>query len=195
MSKLFYNTVLILTVLTLSVEAQSIPGKKQFKPALLVIDIQNAYLPYMCKEDKQFALEIINEAIDLFRQHGYPIIRIYHTDIEGGPKPGTEPFEYPSSVKIDSNDIQIIKNYPSAFKKTDLEKILGEKGINTLYLCGLSAVACVLATYHTATDLDFDVFMIKDALLSGKPEYTNLIQEIKPTVNLYSLKLMMDYAQ
>jgi nicotinamidase-related amidase len=38
----------------------------------------------------------------------------------------------PASVLIQSGDTRIVKNYPSAFKKTDLDKMLREKGCNTL---------------------------------------------------------------
>lgn len=169
--------------------------KKQFKPALLVIDIQNRYLPYMSENDKKLALEMINGAIWLFRQHEYPVIRVYHTDLQWGPKPDTEPFEFPSSININSDDPKVIKNYPSAFKKTELEKLLREKDRNTLFLCGLSAVGCVLATYHSALDLDFNVFMIKDAMMSHNSEYTDVIEETMETVSLNTLRFILEYTQ
>jgi nicotinamidase-related amidase len=185
----------IVLATSLIVAGQTNQEKKQLKPVLLVIDIQNQYLPLMSEEDKKIALEMINGAIGLFRQHGCPIIRVYHTDPQWGPKPDTEPFEFPSSINIEPDDPKIIKNYPSAFKKTELEKLLREKDCNTLYLCGLSAVGCVLATYHSAIDLDFNVFMIKDALMSHSSEYTNFIEEIKETVSLNTIRIMLEYTQ
>jgi nicotinamidase-related amidase len=169
--------------------------KKQLKPALLVIDIQNQYLPYMSANDQKLALEMINAAIALFRQYNCPVIRIYHTDPQWGPKPDTEPFEFPSSIDIKSEDFKIIKNYPNAFKKTELEKVLREKECNTLFLCGLSAVGCVLATYQCALDLDFNTFLIKDAVMSHKSEYTDFIEEIKETVSCNTVKVMLEYTQ
>ena len=194
MRKLFCCIIIILITSSLMAK-QNAPEKKQLKPALLVIDIQNQYLPYMSEEDKKFGLEMINAAIGLFRQYDCPVIRVYHTDPQGGPTPDTEPFEFPASIKIKPEDPRIIKNYPSAFKKTELENILHEKGCNTLYLCGLSAVGCVLATYHSALDLDFNVFMVKDAIISHKSEYTDFIEEIKETVGLHTVKIMLEYTQ
>jgi len=170
-------------------------AEKRMKPVLLVIDIQNQYLPYMSDEDKKFSLEMINYAISMFREHGFPIIRVYHTDLKEGPKPGTEAFEFPASIKIKDEDIKVIKNYPSAFTKTDLEKILREKDCNTVFLCGLSSVGCVLATYFGAMDREFDVFMLKDALLSHDGEYTDFIEEITDAVGYRSLKAMLENAQ
>lgn len=187
--------ILFIFVATLFAAEENNQKKKQLKPALLVIDVQNRYLPYMSDEDKKLSFEMINTAIGLFRQFECPVIRVYHTNPEWGPKPDTEPFEFEASIKIEPNDPKIIKTYPSAFKHTELEKLLREKEINTLYLCGLSAVGCVLATYHSAMDLDFNVFLIKDALLSHKSEYTDFIEEIKETISLNILSIMLEYTQ
>jgi nicotinamidase-related amidase len=165
---------------------------QKMKPALLVIDIQNAYLPFMSEEDKGIGMYMINAAIELFRENGFPIIRVYHTDPKEGPPPGTEAFEFPATVKITPDDPKIIKNYPNAFKKTDLEKWLREKEYNTVFLCGLSAVGCVLATYWDAYDLDFNVFMIKDALISHNSTYTDFVENICDTVTYTALKLMLE---
>ena len=169
--------------------------KKPLKPVLLVIDTQNQYLPYMAEQDKKFALEMINETIGLFRKYGFPVIRVYHTTPEYGPKPDTEAFEFPSSIKIKPEDHKIIKNYPSAFKNTELDKLLHEMDCNTLYLCGLSAVGCVLATYYSALDLDYNVFMVRNALLSHNSTYTKFIEEIFDTVSYKTIKVMLECAQ
>jgi nicotinamidase-related amidase len=167
-------------------------GPAKIKPALLVIDIQNAYLPYMDEKDKKMGMEGINYFIALFRANGFPVIRVYHTDLKGGPKPDSEEFEFPKTVAILPDDAKVIKNYPSAFKKTDLDKMLKAKGCNAVFLCGLSAVGCVLATYHGAMDLDYDVFMLKDALISHDAALTKSVQEICKTIDYYALKLVLE---
>ena len=63
---------------------------EKMKPALLVIDIQNEYLPYMSEDEKKFAMLVINGAIWFFRENNLPIIRVYHSDLNWGPKEGTE---------------------------------------------------------------------------------------------------------
>jgi nicotinamidase-related amidase len=170
-------------------------AEKRMKPALLVIDIQNQYLNWMSKEDKDMAMWMINNTIELFREKGFPIVRVYNTSPEYGPKPGTEAFEFPSTVPIKPEDPKVVKNFASAFKKTDLEKVLRDKGCNTVFLCGLSAVGCVLATYFGATDLDYDAFMVKDALLSHNAEFTNSIEDIFNAVGYDAVKAMLENAQ
>jgi len=183
------------SVLFASANSTEEDGKKQLKPALLVIDIQQEYLPFAPEKEKELALRMINTAIWMFRKYNLPIIRVYHTDLQFGPKPGTEAFEFPSSVNIKTDDLKIVKNYPNAFKKTELEKVLREKECNALFLCGLSAVGCVLATYHGAQDHDYNVFMIKDALMSQNSTYTNLVEEIFDTVSLKTVYFILEYSQ
>jgi nicotinamidase-related amidase len=169
------------------------PPSKEMKPVLLVIDIQERYLPMMAPEEKDMALRIINGAIWVFRQHDLPVIRVYHSDLQFGPNPGDKDFEFPSSVIIKDNDVKVIKNYPSAFTKTDLEAILREKNINTVFLCGLSAVGCVLATYYGAMDRGFETFMVKNAIMSHKADYTEVVREITETVTFKTLQVMLEY--
>ncbi len=181
-----------LSVLFAQTDVPKKPPAKEMKPALIVIDIQERYLPIMAQDEKDLALRMINGAIWLFRQDNLPVIRVYHSDPQYGPKPGEEGFEFPSSVIIDDKDPKVIKNYPSAFTKTDLEKMLRDKGINTVFLCGLSAVGCVLATYYGAMDRGFDVFMVKDAITSHNAEYTDVIEGITDTVSFKTLQFMLE---
>jgi len=166
--------------------------KPEMKPALVVIDIQNKFLPYM-SDDRDKVLEMINWAIYVARAYNIPVIRIYHTNPGMGPEPGTEDFEFPKTIKITDDDPKVIKNFADGFKKTDLDKILKEKGINTLFLCGLSATGCVLATYHGAMDLDYDVFMLKEAIISGDEELTDAVKQICESVSLDTFNFMMNY--
>jgi len=168
---------------------------KQMKPALIVIDIQNRYLPMMAQDEKDLAMRVINGAIWFFRQHELPVIRVYHSDPQFGPKPGEEDFEFPSSVMINDDDPKVIKNFPSAFRKTELEDILKEKDINTVFLCGLSAVGCVLATYYGAMEREYDVFMVKNGIMSHNPEYTGFVRDITDAVTWKTLTFMLEHLQ
>ncbi len=169
------------------------PAKKM-KPALLVIDIQNAYLPLMPEHERNIALRNINGIIWLFREYGFPIVRIYHTDAEFGPKIGTKDFRFPSSVRVKPRDPKIVKNFPNAFKKTDLKNMLDKRGCNTVFLCGLSAVGCVLATHFAAKDLGYTSFMVKGALISHDSQYTKFVENVFETVGWTALRTMLDLA-
>ncbi|HOV12573.1 MAG TPA: isochorismatase family protein [Bacteroidales bacterium] len=169
-------------------------AKAPIKPALLVIDIQNVYLQMVPEREKEVALYYINGLIELFRKHGYPVIRIYHHDKESGPAPGTEQFEFPSSVLIKADDPKIIKTYGDGFNKTNLDKVIKEQGSNTLFLCGLSAVVCVLATWIGAQNNDYKAFMVKDAIMSHNSDYTNSVEDMFNAVSYDMVKLILESA-
>jgi nicotinamidase-related amidase len=165
----------------------------RIRPALLVIDVQNEYLPFMSKEEQPLSFRMINGCIWLFRQKGLPIIRIYNTHPQWGPKVDSEAFEFPSSITVKDDDPKIIKNFPSAFRKTGLDKMLKKNGYNTLFLCGLSATGCVLATYHGAAERGYNVFMVKDAIMSPNRNQTKVIEDISDTVSFQTLMFMLDH--
>lgn len=194
MKRIILITCIAQMILAAVCTAQEKPRPVRANPALLVIDIQNAYLPRMSEQDKKMGMEMINHLINLFRAYQFPIIRVYHTDPKWGPVPGSEDFEYPKTVAIKDEDIKIIKSYPSAFKKTELDKVLKEKGINTLFLCGLSSVGCVIATYYGAMDLDYNVWLIEDALIGPDAEKTKAVQQIYHTrlINYYAIDLLLE---
>jgi len=190
--KLFFLSLCLVSVLFAQDEKPKTQTDEKVKPALIVIDIQNEYLPYMSEDEKKIAMQVINGAIWFFREHNLPIIRVYHSDLGWGPAEGSEGFEYPKSVIIQDSDTKIHKHYPSAFTKTDLDKVLKEKECNTLFLCGLSATGCVLATYFGGIDHGYNAFMIRDGIMSHNSDYTNVIKDISESVGFETMMFMMD---
>jgi nicotinamidase-related amidase len=167
----------------------------RMKPALVVMDVQNAWLPLMDENDMKVAMPHINWAINLFRDNGFPVIRVYHTDAENGPEPGTDGFEFPETIAIRDDDPKIVKSYGNAFKRTELDRVLKEQGVNTVFLVGLSAVGCVLATYHGADDLDYRVFMVKHGLISHDAALTKTVYDICVNISPAALKLLVETAR
>jgi nicotinamidase-related amidase len=164
----------------------------KIKPALLVIDVQGRYLAGITARDKELAFYYINLFIGLFRKHNLPIIRIYHKNEETGPIPGSEDFNYPSQVQIRDEDIQVIKTYSDSFNKTELDEILRGKGINTLFLCGLSAVGCVMATRTGAFNHNYKPFILKDAIMSHDTAYTKNIEIMFDAVSYDVVTLIVE---
>jgi len=152
-------------------------------------------MTWMSKSDQDLAIEMMNWAIWVFRQNDLPVIRIYHTDPEWGPQPGTTNFEFHDSLKVADDDPKFIKNYPSAFTKTELDEYLKENEIKTLFLCGLSSTGCVLATYFDAMAYDYKAFMVKDALLSQKESYTDNVEEMYNALDLETIMYMLEVTE
>lgn len=188
--------VLLISFTLVSAQEESdMPMNGKMKPVLIIIDTQNQFMHYMDQADSKIALEMINWSIVTFRSYGFPIIRVYHTDPQNGPSTDRKEFQFVESLQINEKDPMIVKNYPNAFKKTDLDKVLKEMGANTLFLCGLSSVGCVIATYHGAKDNDYDVVLLENALMCHDHSQTQSIEKIFDSVNFTVMNMMLKYAK
>ena len=172
--------------------SQAVKEPAALKPALLVIDIQNAFLDMIPEQDREMGMLYINALIELFRSNGYPVIRVYHSSKEYGVEEGTERFEFPATVLIKPEDPKVIKTYPDGFNKTDLDRVIKESGSNTVFLSGLSAVGCVLATWIGAQNHDYKAFLVKDAIMSHNSAYTDNIEVMFDAVSYDVVKLIIE---
>lgn len=174
---------------SLTAQQETLPSN--IKPALLVIDIQQAFLPAMAEQDLKSAPEVINRAIKLFRAFGLPVVRVYQSDPKRGPKPNSKEFEFPDTILVKAEDPMVIKPHASAFKKTELDRMLKGFGVNTVVCCGLSATGCVLATYHGADATDYRALMLRRGLISPKAAHTEVIESISLSVGLDGLGVIL----
>ncbi|MBN1364502.1 MAG: isochorismatase family protein [Syntrophaceae bacterium] len=176
-------------------KTENITAIKQVRPGLVLMDVQNQFMPYMAEKSSKITFDTINGTIALFRQSGCPVIRVYHTDPQMGPSPGTDEFQFDPAFHVEDSDPKFVKNFPNAFKKTDLHKFLQEKEINTIFLSGLSAVGCVLATYFSAIDLEYNVFMLKNGIMSHNSSFTKFAEDAMESVSVYTLKFILTSRQ
>jgi nicotinamidase-related amidase len=102
------------------------------------------------------AIEYINAAIDLFRKKDLPIVVVQHKDEEQGFVPGKSGFDVPKSVKLEPQDMRIVKTYSNSFTKTGLAEKLKELGVDTVIVTGYKAESCVLSTYRARALEQFD---------------------------------------
>ena len=158
------------------------------KPALLVVDIQNAWLD----ENKDLRASVekristINQAIRWFRKKKLPVIVIYHEDKDCGVVTGSHPFEFVEGVEVNDKDIRVTKHYPNSFCKTELMAILKKKGCDTVVIEGLSGSGCVLATAFGSLDHDLTPYLVKDGVASHSEEHVRFAEEIIGTVEVSS---------
>jgi len=163
------------------------------KPALLVIDVQNEFfnLNQACADSLKAAIECINAAVDLFRKKNFPIVVIQHKSEEQGLVPGKSGFDVPESVKVEPQDIRIVKTYGNSFTKTGLAEKLRELGVDTVVVTGFCAEFCVLSTYRGAQDFDFTPIILKGSLASDNAEHIRFVEEISETVSCGALKTLL----
>ena len=164
------------------------------KPALLVIDVQQAYLKEnpVAAESLTRAIGIINYYIGLFRNFNQPVICVRNMEPDYGFMPGSEGYEVPESLEIEANDLHIDKTYGNAFNKTPLLEKLNELGVDTLFLTGFEAENCVLSTYRGALDLDLTPIIIRDTLASSHPENIPFVESIGSIISYAPLKKWLE---
>ena len=192
MKRVFTLLITLLLITSAVSFSQAVKEPAALKPALLVIDIQNAFLDMIPQQDREMGMLYINALIELFRSNGYPVIRVYHSSKEYGVEEGTERFEFPATVLIKPEDPKVIKTYPDGFNKTDLDRVIKESGSNTVFLSGLSAVGCVLATWIGAQNHDYKAFLVKDAIMSHNSAYTDNIEVMFDAVSYDVVKLIIE---
>jgi nicotinamidase-related amidase len=74
---------------------------------------------------------------------------------------GTSGAIHPALAPVDG-DLVVNKTRVSAFTGTDLDLLLHAHDIQTLVMFGIATSGVVLATFETAFDADYELFVIKD---------------------------------
>lgn len=163
------------------------------KPALLVIDIQDAFFKesQACSDSLKTAVIYINAAIDLFRKRNLPIVVIQHQSEDEGLVPGKPGFDVSESVKLEPHDMRIVKTYGNSFTKTGLAEKLREHDVDTVIVTGFCAEYCVLSTYKGAQDCDFMPIILRGSLASANAEHIRFVEEITETVSFGALKTFL----
>jgi nicotinamidase-related amidase len=163
------------------------------KPALLVIDVQNAFFtinPTMTQSLND-AIEYINAAIALFREKDLPVICIQQMDEDEKLVPGEKGFALPEALDILPSDLHIHKTYGNSFNKTTLEEELRKLGADTVIITGFCAEYCVLSTARGAKDLDLTAIILRGSLASGVPENIRFVENISDLISYGALKKIL----
>jgi nicotinamidase-related amidase len=116
------------------------------KSALLVIDLQNEYLPtgklplVNIEQAAANAVKVIAKA----RQQGTQVIHVQHIADAESPifEPSSNGIEFQDTVKPQEDEV-IIKNHINAFLNTNLKEILDSNQVTELVVIGAMTI-CVL---------------------------------------------------
>ena len=141
----------------LGTDAPSLKGS-----ALVMIDFQNTYREgVMQLEGVEPAIKEGAKILAKARDAGIPIFHIQHDAGAGSP--------YDVNAKIGAiaeevapqgGEAVIVKNYPSAFIGTELQKQLEAAGVKELILAGFMTHMCVNSTARSAFNLGFSPTII-----------------------------------
>ena len=163
------------------------------KLALIIIDVQNDYFEggKMPLHNPLKALENIECVLTKFREKGLPVIHIQHI---GEPDddfflPNTDGAEIHSRLTPLNNEYHIIKHMPSSFLNTGLEKLLREKEITDIVVCGMMSHMCVDTTVRACQDFGFNVVLLDDACATMDLNYDGEIISAETVHKTYMASL------
>jgi len=162
------------------------------KAALLVIDLQKAFVDDDNRRSMERACEYINAAIPLFRKRGLPVIWIQHRDDGDGAAPGLPGFEFLDALKPEPGDARLVKTYGNSFHGTGLAELLAKRGLDTVVVSGYRAENCVLSTVRGAQDIDIDPIVLKGSIASGVSERVRFVEDISPLMSFGALAKALD---
>jgi len=121
---------------------------------------------------RDLKLEIIHTRIQSLTKDGRDR-SVGHKRLELHAPPGSKEAEFLPEVKPKGDEIIINKTASGVFNSTNLEFVLRNMGIDTLYVCGVYTNECVSTTVRDACDRGFHTTMINDACATVTPELHN----------------------
>ncbi len=136
--------------------------------ALVLVDIQNDYFPGGTMElvGMDAAAANARKVLDSFRARGTPLFHIQHLAARPDATfflPGTPGADHHDAVAPGADEPVIRKNFPNAFRATDLEEQLRDRDIEHLVIVGAMSHMCIDATTRAGFDLGFKCTVIEDA--------------------------------
>lgn len=146
------------------------------KQGLIIIDVQNDYFQGGNMElvGMEAAADNCRRLLNQFRQDQTPIFHIQHLSVRAGSSffvPETEGCEINERVKPVADEPVVVKNFPSAFRGTELQDLLKNAGIEQLVVCGAMTQMCVDTTVRAAFDLGYKSHVISDACATRNLEF------------------------
>jgi len=149
------------------------------KRALVVVDLQNEYLP-----DGKLPLEGIHAALDNAarviadaRAKGDLVINVRHesaaTDAPFFTK-GTDGVRIHDTVAPVAGEAVIVKNFPNSFRETNLKSILDENGVEEVTVVGAMSHMCIDATTRAAADFGYRTKVVHDACATRDLEFNGV---------------------
>jgi nicotinamidase-related amidase len=127
--------------------------------ALLVVDVQNGVVAGAPRRDEVVAN--INVLVDRARSSGTSVVWVQHSD--DGLQQGSAEWEIVPELLREESEPLVHKRYGDSFEATELEQLLGERGVGHLVVTGAQTDACIRSTIHGAFARGYDVTLVGDA--------------------------------
>ncbi|MCX8132123.1 MAG: cysteine hydrolase [Clostridia bacterium] len=163
---------------------KTIADYRNGKAALLVIDIQEDTLNVPQYSNSKELIQNINTSIEYAAENGMDIIyikqeysNIFDSLLTGGMYKANSKGSALSSQMIIKSDNIFSKLRSDSFSENNFEKYLIDNQIDTLYIVGADASACVYKTSLGGVNRGYHVVVLKDCLFSVNKNILNKMLE------------------
>ena len=136
--------------------------------ALILVDIQNDYFPggRLPLVGSEAAALKASKLLNHFRAQKKPVIHIQHIATRPDATfflPATPGAEIHESVRPQSGELVLQKNYPNSFRDTLLQKELDRLAVKEVLIVGMMTHMCIDSTVRAAFDLGYACTVAHDA--------------------------------
>jgi nicotinamidase-related amidase len=138
------------------------------KQALVVVDLQNEYLPTgkLPLTEIEGAVANAVRVIRQARETGIPVFHIRHeASNEEAPifVKGSTGAKIQAAVTPEGREAVIVKKHINAFRETDLKQQLDAAGVQEILVIGAMSHMCIDAIVRAAVDMGYSVTVLHDA--------------------------------
>lgn len=148
------------------------------KQAVVVVDFQNDYLssgswPLVGVDA---AVQNASRVIEDARSKGIPVIHVRHENPPGAPffVTGSRGAEIIPAVAPKAGEQVVVKNFPNAFRDTDLKTKLNAMEVDEIVIVGAMSHMCIDATARAAADYGYKVTVVEDAAATRDAEFNGM---------------------
>ncbi|MFL6700580.1 MAG: cysteine hydrolase family protein [Vitreoscilla sp.] len=163
--------------------------------ALVVIDMQ-AILFDPEPPEAQAVVARINGLASRARMAGVPVVWVQHETATGDLVADTPGWQLHPGLVTETSDLFVRKAMSDAFLRTELHRLLAERGVRHVTVCGYSSEFCVDSSVRGAASRGYAVTLAADAHTShDKPHATGLqirVHENETLRNISSFQVVID---
>lgn len=167
--------------------------------AVVVVDLQKDYLG-----SGRFPLVGIDAAVskavqvvEAARRNGDVVIHVRHESPAEAPffSIGTEGAEIIPAIAPAEGETVITKNYPNAFRETNLARVLNASAVKEIVLVGAMSHMCIDATARASADLGYRTTVVDDACATRDVEFKGEVVPAAKVHAAYMAALAFAYGQ
>ncbi|MEB0204674.1 cysteine hydrolase family protein [Pseudomonas sp. CCC3.1] len=138
------------------------------KSGLIVVDLQNEYLPTGKLPLSGIEVAVANAArvIAHARNRNIPVFHIRHESTDDDAPifvKGSDGVEIIPAVAPAGDEPVIVKNHINSFRDTDLKQQLDAHGVDEVIVIGAMSHMCIDAVVRAAADMGYPVTVLQDA--------------------------------